>query len=83
MRVQILSFKVRRLNDKTSISLLKNYILSFPNLDILLIQEYKLCNDNAVSLGKYLLDRQKLGLPQRGALDTITPLKAYVQAKGV
>ena len=54
MKLNLITFNDRGMNDDTSISLLKNYISSIPNLDILLLQEHKLYNQTTEKLGRTL-----------------------------
>jgi len=59
MIIQLLSFNVRGLNDKASIPLLRNYIQSLAHTDVILLQEYKLRNQDFDNLGKRLWSQAK------------------------
>jgi exonuclease III len=54
MNFKSISFNVRGLNDTASIPMLRNYIDSIPSLDLLCLQETKLCRQAAAGLGQHL-----------------------------
>jgi exonuclease III len=55
MQLNLLSYNVRGLNDLAAVNALQHYVHSLqPKIDILMIQEYKLCNSQALQLGKRL-----------------------------
>ena len=51
MKLNLLTYNVRRLNDPASIPLLRHYLQGFnPKLDLLMLQEHKLWNKAAKSM---------------------------------
>jgi exonuclease III len=52
MRLHIVSFNVRRLNNQSKVYKMRNYIKQMqPSCDILMLQEHKLCGSAAHELG--------------------------------
>lgn len=54
MNFKILSFNVRGLNCPSSIRLLRTYISNTPQLDLICLQEHKLCLAETDNLRRYL-----------------------------